>query len=109
VPLQNRVDFLVKEYGAVDISALLESTEKIRKRLGGQSYKQVIESIHKGELDIAAEILLGYYDKAYRHGLEKREPHTIFTYETTETDYLKMAEALLKFAMNIPLKLTINA
>jgi tRNA 2-selenouridine synthase len=97
VPVQHRVNHLVREYGSVDKEELLQSTLKIKKRLGGQSFNLVTELITNGDLESAAKILLDYYDKSYGFGLSQRDPETIFTFETDEADYSKIAEGLLKF------------
>jgi len=102
VPLENRIDFLVSEYGKCTKEELLESTLKIMTRLGGLAYKMVFEAIENNKLDVAAGILLGYYDKAYRYGMEKRDSATIHHYKTDEKDYLKIAMELVKFKKQIP-------
>jgi tRNA 2-selenouridine synthase len=104
IPIENRIDFLVKVYGQCSKEELLDSTIKIKNRLGGLAYKLVTDSITNNELATAAGILLGYYDKAYQYGLEKRDPETISNFKTNEKDFTKIAKALLEFARKMGTK-----
>jgi tRNA 2-selenouridine synthase len=102
VPIENRINFLVSEYGRYPKEELLEATLKIKTRLGGLAYKQIVEAIDNNDLAIAAEILLVYYDKGYKHGIEKRDPETIHNFKTEEKEFSKIAEVLLNFCKEIP-------
>jgi len=102
VPLEHRIQYLVSEYGNVPKEVLLESTLKIKKRLGDQAYKIVSQCIENKELGMAAGILLRYYDKAYGFGLGTRDKTTVFKFETTETDDALIAKNLLAFSKTIP-------
>lgn len=71
VPLKERVKHLVSLYAANNPSeALIQSFQKIERRLGGLRLKNAIESIQQGDYATAAEIALVYYDKAYDYGLD---------------------------------------
>jgi tRNA 2-selenouridine synthase len=78
LPLEKRVEYLVEAYGKYSKEELIESIEKIRKRVGFQHSKAAIEAIHNGDLKKACEISLVYYDKSYDHGVAKRNPATIY-------------------------------
>jgi tRNA 2-selenouridine synthase len=106
IPLEHRISYLVAEYGKESKTELLESTLKIKKRLGGMAFKIVTESIENNELALAAGILLEYYDKAYGYGLGRREAGTVFTFETSEKDHAAIAKELLKFADTFAAKIT---
>lgn len=71
-PLAERLDYLVKIYGHAKTAGLVEATERIRKRLGGQRTQAAIALIQSGQLHEAFEILLTYYDRAYTYDLERR-------------------------------------
>lgn len=73
VPLEQRVASLVQEYGSLDPGFLVESTERIRKRLGPEQTKHAIAAIRDGRMADFIRIVLVYYDKTYRKGLERRE------------------------------------
>ena len=72
VPSEKRLDFLVEEYGKLPLEALKESTIRIKKRLGGLETKNVLAYLEEADVKEAFKILLRYYDKWYRKGLETR-------------------------------------
>ncbi len=65
LPLENRVQRLVDEYGAYDVEELRQAILKLRKRLGGLCTKQCLESLEAGALHDVVRELLRYYDEAY--------------------------------------------
>lgn len=68
-----RIDRLVGEYGPADPEEFLKAMENITKKLGGQNLKAAREKLLEGDMASTIEILLGYYDKAYRTGLQKKQ------------------------------------
>ena len=72
-PVSERLALLVNIYGQANPGELIAATERIRKRLGGQRTQAAIALIQAGELSAAFAILLTYYDRTYRYGLEQRE------------------------------------
>lgn len=73
VPLEQRVASLVQEYGSLDPEFLVESTQRIHKRLGPEQTKHAIAAIREGRIADFIRIVLVYYDKTYRKGLERRD------------------------------------
>ncbi len=71
--LDERLDLLVNIYGKADTVGLVEATERIRKRLGGDRTQAAIQHIYTGDLRSACAIILDYYDRAYRHDLERHQ------------------------------------
>ena len=69
----DRISHLLSMYGEADEEALVQAFERIRTKLGGQHANAAIAHIREGRLAEAARIALVYYDKTYRHGLDKRE------------------------------------
>jgi tRNA 2-selenouridine synthase len=70
---ETRIERIMGEYGGFPINDLIEQTQKLRKRLGGQHEQAAIEALKNGDIKRWIEILLVYYDKSYRHFLEKNE------------------------------------
>jgi tRNA 2-selenouridine synthase len=70
--LDERLDLLVDIYGEASTQDLVEATERIRKRLGGDRTQAAVQYIQAGNLRAACAIILDYYDRAYRHDLERR-------------------------------------
>jgi tRNA 2-selenouridine synthase len=73
-PVSERVNYLVNTYGNFDKAGVLESVNRITKKLGGQHAKAALEAYESGDLKKATEIVLVYYDKTYNFGLSKRNP-----------------------------------
>lgn len=71
--MKQRIQRLVNEYGKADKTEFLNSMERITKKLGGQHFKAAKEKLMDGDMHATIEILLNYYDKAYRTGLEKKK------------------------------------
>lgn len=67
-----RINRLVNEYGPADKTLFLEAMKGITQKLGGQHFKAAKEKLLKNEMPAVMEILLTYYDKAYRNGLQKK-------------------------------------
>lgn len=76
-PKAERVARLVHDYGGFPKDELAEATLRIKKKLGPQNTKTALEALEAGDLGHVAHITLGYYDKAYGHGLATRPPATI--------------------------------
>ena len=72
VDQQVRVARLVKEYGHADKQAFLGAMNGILKKLGGQHFNAAREKLFEGDMACTIEILLTYYDKAYRTGFRKK-------------------------------------
>lgn len=71
-PLEKRLEILKSVYGEGKPELFIEAVQKIRKKLGGNTTKLIIEDIVNGNLREAAEMVLKYYDSAYRYGLSRR-------------------------------------
>ncbi len=65
VPLEKRVELLTTEYSCFAKTELIESVEKIHKRLGGQNAQLAITAIEQGDFATCVKICLAYYDKSY--------------------------------------------
>ena len=70
---EDRIAHLLSMYGQADEEALVQAFERIRTKLGGQHANAAVAHVREGNLAEAARIALVYYDKTYRHGLDKRE------------------------------------
>lgn len=69
----NRVNRLVSEYGKISPDEFLHAMSGIIKKLGGQHYKTASEKLLAGDWHATIDIVLTYYDKAYRNGLERKQ------------------------------------
>lgn len=95
LPKEERLKYLVDEYGNFDKEHLIAATSRIGKKLGGVQSKNAIEAIRAGNLILAFEICLFYYDKTYNFGQEQRENSKIIDIEFKELNPNKMAQHLI--------------
>lgn len=95
VPFQERVDFLVKEYGVLDRDFLIESTLRIGKRLGPEQTRDAILAIRENRMDDFIKIVLVYYDKTYSNGQEKREKESIHIIQCSSANAEENCKLLL--------------
>lgn len=95
VPFNERVHFLVKEYGLLDKDFLIESTQRIGKRLGPEQTRDAILAIREDRMDDFIKIVLVYYDKTYANGQGKRERESIQIIECSSTDAEENCRLLL--------------
>lgn len=72
-----RVHRLVNEYGKSDPVEFLQAMAGITKKLGGQHYKSAKEKLLTGDWTAAIDILLIYYDKAYRNSLTRKQQRIV--------------------------------
>jgi tRNA 2-selenouridine synthase len=100
VDFKQRVNSLAAEYGSLSKEFLIESTERIRKRLGPEQTKYAIEAIMEGRMKDFVKIVLVYYDKTYRTGLSKRNGARVFSLELKDTDMETHAHQILNLTAN---------
>ena len=71
VDVERRVDNLMGDYQQLPVEGLVEATQKIRKRLGGQKTDHALAAIEAGDLQAAVETTLSYYDRTYTKAANK--------------------------------------
>lgn len=98
MPVEERVQRLVQDYGAFAKEDLAAAVQRITKRLGPQHAKAALEALASGDLAAVARITLGYYDKTYAHGLAQRDPATVHRLEASATDLRALAQRLKEHA-----------
>lgn len=96
LPLEERLSYLVKEYGKFSKEELITATERIGKRLGGQHVKRAIQAIGQGDYETAFEICLVYYDKTYSYGEENRGEEKVVHCEFEKMDAEAIAREIKK-------------
>jgi tRNA 2-selenouridine synthase len=73
IPFEERLAFLVKEYGQLDKAKMIEAIGRIREKLGGLNAKTATLLLEEGNTKESFRILLSYYDKFYFKALHNRE------------------------------------
>lgn len=72
IPFEERVKYLVNQYGIYEKEKLIGCTLQIQKRLGNLNAKNVISLLNQNDLEGAFSILLRYYDKMYSESFDNR-------------------------------------
>jgi tRNA 2-selenouridine synthase len=93
-----RIKRLVQEYGTADPAQFLSAMTRITKKLGGQHFNAAKEKLLAGDMSSVIDILLTYYDKAYRNGLEKKKKRIKSYSSWNGTDVHVYARQLIKEA-----------
>ncbi len=77
IPFDERLAYILKEYGTLNKEALQTAILRIKKRLGPQETKTAIQHLEEGNYKDCFKILLHYYDKYYLKALNNRENITL--------------------------------
>lgn len=101
VPVHQRIDALVREYGSLDKEFLVECTDRIRKRLGLEQAKQAITAIREDRMDEFIRLVLIYYDKVYRMGMDKRDGDLVIPVTSQGSDPELNAQHILALAKDV--------
>jgi tRNA 2-selenouridine synthase len=72
-----RIKRIVNEYAGFDKKLLIHPIKMIEKYLGGLNAKEAIKAIENNDFEKAIEVLLIYYDKAYKKMIKKRSANKI--------------------------------
>lgn len=101
VPLMKRTRNLVGEYGKLDKEFLIESTQRIGKRLGPEQTRDAIAAIRENRMEDFVKLALVYYDKTYQSGLSKRNKENVLSLELESPDIAVKAKSILDFTGNL--------
>lgn len=96
-----RIGRLVEEYGVLPAEQLVESLKKVREKIGGDKYKIALEALGAGNFRLVAELMLGYYDKAYEHSLSGRFAESVFTFIPPDNHPEGTPQRLIEFVKQI--------
>lgn len=96
-PFEDRVKFLVEEYGHLDHVFLEEALIKISKRLGPMQTKEALIALSENRMEDFITWALQYYDKQYDKSKLKRIPATIYPLQLQEMDLVDQAKQIIAF------------
>jgi tRNA 2-selenouridine synthase len=98
IAFEERLNFIVEEYGSLNREKLKDAVDRIQKRLGGLETKTALQFLEEGDMKECFRILLKYYDKWYLKGLNNREElnSLLQTIACTAVDAVKNAAAVLQ-------------
>ena len=83
IPFEERLSYLVQEYGQLNPERMIDAIGRISEKLGGQNAKLARQLLLDGNIIESFRILLKYYDKFYLKALHNREalPSLLHTIE----------------------------
>jgi tRNA 2-selenouridine synthase len=95
IEAMHRLPHLVDVYAHYPPEELAHAIDKIKKRLGGDNFKNAHEALEAKNFSEVAAITLHYYDKAYVHGLEIRDKTKISRLVLETLDPIAQADAVM--------------
>jgi tRNA 2-selenouridine synthase len=69
---EERVQQILKDYGDSPTEDLLDSLQRVSRKMGPQHAKTAAEHIQTGHLEAAVHLFLDYYDRFYEGGFARR-------------------------------------
>jgi tRNA 2-selenouridine synthase len=89
-----RRKMILEDYGQQPLAALMEATQKLERKLGGDRMQLACDGLMRGDLHAWLDILLPYYDKTYAHSaaIRKGEVYTVSVTGETEVDIKELLE-----------------
>ncbi len=106
VDRQQRLEFLVTQYGGLPKDELAIAAGKLRKRFGGARLQSALEALEQDDLHTFAEIALQYYDKAYSRSLEKHPRSSINSIQLPAPGQTDSLEQLHQMAVDLTQRIT---
>jgi len=104
VPIKERIQFLVDEYGSLDQDFLIACTQQISKRLGPEQTKSALLAIEENRMSDFIRWVLVYYDKTYQIGQNPRAAARVYEIKCEGTDASKNAVLILEKTRKINLE-----
>ncbi|HVV54311.1 MAG TPA: tRNA 2-selenouridine(34) synthase MnmH [Mucilaginibacter sp.] len=98
---EERVKYLVEEYGKLDKDFLAECTQRIWKRLGPEQTQKAILAISENRMADFIRLVLVYYDKTYRLGLSKRSAENMHTIDCDGSNALENAKKIRDYSYKV--------
>jgi tRNA 2-selenouridine synthase len=95
--MNERLNHLVACYDLNDKVALINSFEKIVKRLGHENAKAAMDLVNENKFAEAAQIALTYYDKCYDYNLKENKSPEIHTLHFDRMNIPEIAKELIHF------------
>ncbi|MFK7924584.1 MAG: tRNA 2-selenouridine(34) synthase MnmH [Bacteroidia bacterium] len=96
LPYDLRTERLIKEYGSYPKLAVNAALLRIKKRLGGKNYQDAIDGVEADDPQKVVALSLAYYDKAYSHGLARKDKVQKYHLSLKTDNPAQTAQLLLK-------------
>jgi tRNA 2-selenouridine synthase len=101
VPYQVRKQRITHEYGRFPKEDLIESSVKIKKRMGPQNLKIALEHLQNGDFGSWLDLIMEYYDKLYAFGNSQRDQNKIYKIETDLSELDKLVDVLIDIKLRM--------
>lgn len=99
--IEKRLPELILEYSGYPKELLIESINRISKRMGGEKARDAISAVETGDFGKAIEIALKYYDKAYLFGIGQKPKENVIYVEAESDDIENNTRKVLEAANKI--------
>jgi len=99
-----RINRLIQEYAGFDKDALTRAVLQIRDRLGGARVNEALAALKENRFETVADILLDYYDKAYRFAIQRRKNQFCHAFRPVSAGLNEKASEIIDFAYNLLFK-----
>jgi tRNA 2-selenouridine synthase len=96
IPFEERLKYLVEEYGKLPFEELKSAILRIQKRLGGLETKNAIQHLEDQNLKGCFGILLRYYDRWYEKGLKAKEKGEVIKIEGESVNVKVNAQKIIE-------------
>lgn len=96
IPFEERLKYLVEEYGKLHFEELKSAILRIQKRLGGLETKNAIQYLEDQNLSGCFGILLRYYDRWYEKGLKAKEKGEVIKIEGESVSVKANAQKIIE-------------
>ena len=96
VPLEIRVERLVKEYAGMSKEGLFDAIVRIKDSLGGMATREALEALGNGEFHALARQVLVHYDRLYSKSLTRRIASVAYRLPIIVDDPIRNATALIQ-------------
>lgn len=103
MPVEKRLPRLIEEYSKYPKELLIESVNRITRRIGGDNAGDAITAIEADDFAKAIEITLRYYDKTYLYSISKNHTGQVIYIETNTNDIEENAVRVLEASKQITL------
>ncbi len=97
LPVEERINYIVKEYGCFNQEELANNTMKLQKRLGNLRLQQALDFLSENKMHDWAGLMLEYYDKTYIYGNSKREVGTVIPMVFDKINAAEMTMKILEW------------
>jgi tRNA 2-selenouridine synthase len=102
MPFEMRVERLMQDYACFNTEHLINSFEKINRRIGLENLQKAVECMQNDDIKKACEIALKHYDKAYLNSLSKKNPALVHTISLSISNIPEISEMLVEELKLVP-------